>query len=80
MCGVRAWAAHPAQQVEALHEGLAHEAPVGALVHGGHVQLLALHQRAQPLLRLRRAQLAQLQRQRAAQRQRARLCGSTTKS
>ncbi len=62
---------HPAQQAEALHERLAHEAPVRAVVHGGHVQLLALHRGAQALLPLGRAQAAQLQRERAAQRQAA---------
>jgi len=64
---------HPAQQAEALHERLAHKAPVRAVVHGGHVQLLALHRGAQALLPLGRAQAAQLQRERAAQRQAAAL-------
>lgn len=65
--------AHPPQQLQALHERLAHKAPVRALVHGGHVRLLALHRLAQALLRLRRAQPPQRQQQRAAQRQAAAL-------
>ena len=65
--------AHPPQQLQALHERLAHEAPVSALIHGGHVGLLALNGLAQPLLRLQRAQPPQRQQQRAAQRQAAAL-------